>query len=230
MAFGDVLILAENTNTSQLTAYPTSSYTPTAGRLIVAGTLITASSAPGTPTLTGNGLTWSLIDEIGYSTLAAPTKLLSVFQAPVISPSSGACEIASSSGTLTSCTWSIVELDLAALVGGIVQAQKAGSDVTQTSALVPMNPFADAGNLALAFSVLNNQQAQTERPNWNRISDLPGTAPATGFLSQYFLGDDGDASASWGSVTRWAMIALEIKAQVAPAQVWRRQVPMMLMR
>jgi hypothetical protein len=211
MAVGTPTSLTSGTSTAnQSTAYTTASVTPTANVLQLLFVVSTTSAAaPNTPTITSSGLTWTPIANATYNTIASPDRKLSVFWATGASPGAGAISIDHAGQAMTGVSWSLFEVTGANLSSPIVQSPTNANDTTQTSASVTLAAFSSAGNLALAGVGLNNAQAVTHRTNWTEIHDVVGSAPATSLETQYRQADD-DASASWGSVTRWAMIGLEI--------------------
>ena len=81
--------------------YVTASHTPAPNTLqlleVVARTNISVDTVQ--PTVTGNGLTWVLVNDIVYDTTSSSRKRLSVFRAMGSSPSTGACTITERRGS-----------------------------------------------------------------------------------------------------------------------------------
>lgn len=88
------------TSGGNVLTFVTASITPTANNLILAAIVIetTTSTNPGNPSLSGNGLTWVLVDTAGggsvlYDSTSTSRRKLFIFRAMGSSPSAGAVTI-----------------------------------------------------------------------------------------------------------------------------------------
>lgn len=210
--------LVSNRSGTDATSYNTASITPTANALLLA--FIETSQGGGTagsPTLSGNGLTWVEILAVTYS---GSIKRLSVFRAMGASPSAGAVTITSNGDTFTHGAWKVVELtgvDTSGTngSGAIVQAV-AGTPTTTTTPSVTLAAFADATNNAAvgAFALSNN--STTFAPGLtNEIGSEQAIISPNGTLAaEWQIGEALSVGGTWGVSADTAGIALEIKAAV----------------
>lgn len=137
---------ASGTNAS---SYATASISPTADCLILAAVASQDSSDTGAPSLSGNGLTWELIDSFIYSTTGQVSRL-SLFRAMGAAPSAGAVTITMSSASI-GCAWSISEFSGvntsgANGAGAVLQSATNVATATTSPLTVTLAAFADAAN------------------------------------------------------------------------------------
>jgi hypothetical protein len=127
-------------------SYVTSSITPTANRLVLAAVgSDKGSSGAVSPTLSGCGLTWVLVAEVGTG---GPAFVLSVFRA-LGTPSAGAVTIDYGGVNQASCWWSINEFDgedLTGTNGSGAVVQSVTNTGTTTSLTVTLAAFGSANN------------------------------------------------------------------------------------
>lgn len=102
--------LTTDATTTGATSYATASITPTASRLLIATVGASIASAPvPTPTVSGNGLTWELVENTDNT--GSEIRSLFVFRAlSGASPSAGAVTFNFGS-TMSGCVWNVTEYD-----------------------------------------------------------------------------------------------------------------------
>lgn len=212
------------------TSFSSASITPTASRLIIAGYVIdrTDNIEPTTPTVTGNGLSWSLIDSHYYNTDqgARDEKIFLLAAATGGSPSAGAVQFSHGATTHHGANWTIFELDGTDVANGVaqcfVQVAKSTINVSGTSITVNLSTSAVADNRAFFINVHHADELVTPRTNWTELGDAGSNSPDLHTESQWRSDTfETTASASWTTNVRLGAIAFEVKAVVAAAQaVW----------
>jgi hypothetical protein len=209
--------LTTSRSSANATSYATSSITPTAGRLVVAGVHHSAGTTPNTPTLSGNGITWTALDsQLATGGLRRVTVFYGLTGG---SPSSGTVTIDFAGQTQTHCDWSVIEIEDSLLTGtngvdAIVQDIKGESGGgAETYSLTLPGAYGDDDNRALAFFGHNNSVAQfVAGTNYVLLGQSLGGSPNSGIGAEY--GRDGDLvvdmALSPSTSVAWAAIAMEI--------------------
>lgn len=196
------------------TSYTFPSWTPTPDRLVKVDVYFSVGSGTAvSPTLSGNGITWSLVDEeivgttVGLATYVGKTGA---------SPSTGALTISFSGVTQAHCCAHVTEIDGADLSGtaldAVVQSKSTNDgSVTSFSSTLTSAPAATSRCFS-AFGISVNE-AVTHRTNWTELADAGHTAPTRRLESQW-RSDAAEQtfSASWTSSANLRVIAVEIKA------------------
>lgn len=217
--------------------YSTASITPSANRLIVACYhVISVGIDQGPPTVTGNGLTWSLIDSLLYSTVGGDRYDEEyIFAADTgASPSAGAISF-DNSFTAQAGSWSVFEVDGSDVANGVaqtfVQKVKTTLNSTGNSMALTLAAAGHADNRPFLLALHNANQVTTPRTNWTEIGDASLNDPTYGGIGieTQWRSDtfEASASASWVSNVKYGGIAFEIKAAarsslVAPSRASRQ--------
>ena len=220
--------LTGSNSTTDASSYNTASITPTADRLVLAAVLSKKASAPDTPTLSGNGLTWVQVATVTFHTIGTPILRLTLFRAMGASPSTGAVTIDFGGATQLSCAWSLVEfadIDTGGTNGSaaVVQSATNAADAVAAQALltVTLAAFGSAGNATYgAFGSSNVTTTETVvGSGFTQLHRTGGVDPRT-LLTEWRADNDTsvDAENDEASDTRdMAGIAVEIKAVSAGA-------------
>jgi hypothetical protein len=208
--------LTSGSETDDLDEYTTASISPTGNRLILAAirtTYLAPDTNPGTPSLSGNGLTWAEIHTIIFNTGSGQTRQrVSLFRALGASPSAGVVTIDYGNGNdQGSVGWSIVEfsgVDFALGAGVVVQAAE-DSDVDVATFAITLAAFAAANNAAYgAFAA-----AGAGISAGSGFTQLHSGNPFT----QWKAGEDTSVDVGLSdSVNSVAGIAVEIAAEIIP--------------
>lgn len=193
-------------------SYANSSWTPPSSGLIYVFVRNRA-AVPGTPTISGNGITWTQI-----ATVTNGVSKETLFGADAAGSTTGVTTIDFAGATQLTCQASFSHADVD-LTGGVlaafVQAVTAtGSSVTTLSITLAAAAHADNRPIAGFFHAQN--EAATERANWTEMDDLQVGLGGGGLETQY-RGDafETTASATWVSTVDAVGIAAELKAIVA---------------
>lgn len=216
----DVASVASGTDA---TTYSTGSYTPTASRLMVAAVENSKVGTPETPTLTGNGLTWT---QVATEQTATNTRLTVFVALSGASPSAGAVTSAHGGATQISGSIDVVEVDGADLSGtalaAVVQSKTGGSASTATSGSVAMDNAPVAANRCFSAWVHAAQEASTPRASWTEIADLSHGTPGRGVETQWRSdAAEQTGSASWTTAATWGGVVMEIAAVAGQPRLLR---------
>lgn len=214
------------TSGSSTTSFVTASVTPTAGRLVliaINGYIATGGVNPGTPTVTGNGITYTLIQAQDIDVTGATDRsTLWVFRGMSAGPSAGAITIAWSGVVPTRASWIVDQSDANVNVSGtngagaIVAATLNGvtSSTTVTTQSVSFVGAMASGNGAYFACGVENNDTQTPEGTWTGLANSIGTT-LVGVATQYLTtGTDTATATTWTNATRAAGILIEIA--VAP--------------
>jgi len=210
---------------SAATSFATASVAPTSNRLILVAVhayISTGSVQPATPTVTGNGITYALVQAQDVDTSGVDRATEWVFRGLAASPTSGAVTISFGAVTMTRCAWSVdqsdSDIDLSSTNGAGAIAQKVGAtSAGATSLSVSYSPAMRSDSAGYSAWGHQVQEAKTPRTSWTELSDVTSVTLAN-METQFFSGTDTAASASWTTSSRAGGIAIEIK-KAAPF-VW----------
>jgi hypothetical protein len=207
---------------SSATSFATASVAPTGNRLILVSVhayISTGSVQPATPTVTGNGITYQLIQSQDVDTAGVDRATVFLFRGLAPSPSSGAITISFGAISQTRCAWSVdqsdSDIDLSGANGVGAIAQRNGvttAGATSLSASYTPSMRSDSAGFSLWGHQV--QEVKTPRTSWTELSDVTSVTLAN-METQFFSGTDTAASASWTTSSRAGGICIEIK-KVAP--------------
>lgn len=190
------------------TSYNTASISPIGGKLILAF-FAWAQSTPGTPSVSGNGLTWV---QHG-STKVQGARAGALFRTMGGTPSSGAVTftITGGSGTPSRAGWSIsefnnVETSGASGANAILQPDKNNSTASGNSLTVTLDAFSSVNNATFGGIVVDGGGAIT---NGSGFTELGEANDATeGFSVQSQFKDTNDTSVDWTTADTTILIAI----------------------
>lgn len=208
--------LADNAATS----YATASVTPTANRLVlVAVHSANQNETPGTPTLSGNGLTYVQVATVLFDTIAAPDGRLTLFRAMGAAPSAGAITI-SFTANQDGANWSVVECsgtDTGGTNGSAAVVQSATNRTNSASSLtVTLAAFGSTDNATYGAFAIGATQALVQGTGFTEIHEVQSSdTPARSTMTEWRNDNDTSVDGSWASLNTAAGIAIEIKAAAA---------------
>lgn len=213
--------MADGTN---LTSYPTdASWTPTANRLAICSVCNAGNTAtPATPTVSGNGLTWSELVTYICDTVN-PAFRITVFVAKTgASPSAGVVTADFGGVSQLGCSILVDEADVADVSGTALQAivqNKTGSvDATGTSESITLDSAITSGNAS--YGVIQVQHANTVTPGNGHsiLGDDNHTGPVSHLVTIWKAAGSQTVDGSWATSIGKGGIALEIKAAAVAAK------------
>lgn len=219
--------LTSGNSIANAASYSTAIVSPSADRLVLAFVLNAraAFQQAATPVLTGNGLTWEVVQTVTAGPL--DDRRLTCFRAMGAAPSAGALTIGFGAETQDLCAWSVFEydgVDTSGANGAGAVAQSSSQTGTGTSLTVALNPFADPANNLAVGGVILELLADPVRPvnpdaGFAEIHEESPNQPfgKSGTLqTQDRTGAATTISWTWNASENAAAIALEVRAGVAP--------------
>ncbi len=206
-------------STSNTTSYANASWTPPTNGLIVLFVVGFRAAAADTPTVSGNGITWT---QIG-SSLSFGTSFhrLSLFAANAVGSTAGATTISFGANAQTHCAGSFFHVTGVDLAGGVAAAfvQTPTGTGTGTTGTVNFAAAANVNNRAVVAFVHQANEATTPRTNWVEIDDLAGSADVRGLETQWRNDAfETTATATWTTSSAWGGIGAELKASNSAIQ------------
>lgn len=212
-------LLTNNGDTTNASSYATASVTPTSNALVLVAVVNTKASAPDTPTLSGNGLTWVQIGTVTFDTVASPTKRLTVFRALGASPSAGAITIDFGGASQTGCAWVVSEytgVDTTGTNGsGAVVQSTTNNGNSSTTQSATLSAFGSATNGSYSATGVDSNVDVSPEASWNEHANPTYGTPSTGLQTQWRADNDTSPSTTTAGLRNWAMLALEIKEAAA---------------
>lgn len=204
-------------STTDASSYTTASHSPAAERLLylAVGHGIAASAQPNTPTISGNGLTWTRIHGFWHNT----NKKLNVFLAYTGSstPPAGSLTIDFAGQTQQFCMWYCASIAGAYASGSIwrsaydFMSSNINSPSTSHSTSLSQPHFIGDLNIASDHSVIVGPTG------WERTHLGTSTADGNYLSTQYYVGDDPNLTFNFSTATTASVTQLHILA----AENWR---------
>lgn len=203
--------LTTGASTNDGTGYTTASITPGTDRLIVAFVLNAAAffqTAP-VPTLSGNGLTWNLVDSVQMG-----DRRLSCFVGRVAAPSAGPVSIRCGNVTQTLCAWSIFEYDVTAgTATSVIREHHTDGPRNVSKLSVTQNPGLGPDEVAIGGVMLDESQPVVAGAGCTQIDIQAPTQPfaASATLHTEDRTTPGDVGWTWANNANAAAIVLAVK-------------------
>lgn len=214
MAFAVTALTVGNNNTD-LASYATASVTPTAGSRPVIFFVVRRAAAPNLGTVSGNGLTWTLLGDVAFNGGGQFWRIAAYIGSGT--PSAGAITMAFAAQVQLECVWSVFEVADNPVV---VQTPVAASG-TSTTPLATLAAFSDPNNLTLGLmggdgfgtaaitatpgSGFTQIHQKLNAPSQNSICFTEKKATA-----------DTTVDASLTESVLWGMIAVELGTNLTP--------------
>lgn len=203
---------------SAATSFATASVAPTGNQLILVAVhayISTGSVQPAIPTVTGNGITYTLVQPQDVDTAGVDRATEWLFRGLATSPTSGAITVSFGAVTMTRCAWSVdqsdSDIDLSGVNGAGAIAQKNGvTTAGATSLTASYTPSMRADSAGYSIWGHQVQEVKTPRAGWTELSDVTSVTLAT-METQFIAGTDSAAAAAWTTSARAGGICIEIK-------------------
>lgn len=216
--------LTSGTDTDGNSSATTTSITPSANKLILLAvssrTAITAN--PNQPTVSGNGLTWVLVNDVIWDGTSSSRKRLSVYRAMGASPTAGAITIDWGGQNQTHINFNVEEfgnVDQGGTngSGAIVQAVNS-NDQTQTTftSLATLAAFSNTNNATYGAHVADFEpEGITVGSGFTQLN-YTLTASNLGLATQWKNTNDTSVDLVFINDTTpfWGVVAIEIKSAV----------------
>jgi hypothetical protein len=218
--------LTNNVTTVAATSFSTASVTPSQNaEVLVAIYAGVSTGTPPTPTVTGNGITYELVDVAG-------TALRKVFifrgMLTASAPTAGAITISFGSTSVAACQWSVdqftgVDTSGTNGINAIVQSLTAAP--TGSTAPAPAFTTAPAnGNAVYAALGLANNRSSTYAPGaaWTLNTNEGQSSGQPGMLATQYDNTDPlatNVTATWTTASNTFIVGVEVKAAPAPTTI-----------
>ena len=199
----------------------TASITPTSNALVLLWVEnLSGGSAPATPTVSGNSLTWTQVTTVEFNTTASSLSRLTLFKAQGASPTAGVVTIDFGGATQGNCVWSISEYTGVSTANPITQyASNRGDSVS--SLTVTLSAFASTDNITVAGFGADQNVAIDHDTGWTEVHDFSSVPlPSYSRLeTQWYGGNDTTATGTMNSGTA-DMAGIAVEISTAPTCYW----------
>jgi hypothetical protein len=208
--------LTNDSSTVDATSFTTASISPGSNRLILLALSYRAASGTPTPTVTGNGFTWTGIAGGEYGG-GGSRRQVRVWRAMGAAPSAGAVTFDFGASTIASINWSIDEFSGVDTTGtegsgAIVQSGSTLNATSSTSITQTLSAFASTDNAAYGAVSNGHNATFTVGSGFAALCNRSIGTDNISLLTEWVVNDNTvDASWSAGTALR-GIVALEIKA------------------
>lgn len=207
-------VLVDSFDDTNATSYTTASVSPTANHLVLLAVHNNASGTAGTPTASGNSLTYVQIATVTYS---GNSNRVTLFRALGGSPSSGAITIDYGGSTQQAAIWAVIDcanVDTSGTDGsGAIVQSLTNTGAAVTSLTITLSAFGSTNNAtfgAFGHAVGNDVTAGS---GFSELTDTSATAPVDTLFTEFRNNNDTTVDASISASTQWGGVAIEIKRQ-----------------
>lgn len=219
----------DGSSSTGASSYTTASQTDTGTRYYLLAVIARASvsAVPNTPTISGKGLTWDVINTQAFDA-SNPTRKKVILYRAYGTASSGTITIDFGGQTQTHCMWLLEEvtgMDTSGTNGSGAIVQSATSGLDNTSGIfnhsATLSAFADATNNAVfgVFSSDNSTGAGNFTPDGSLTNLLTPLFNSVNGVTAWAVGEDTTPSGTWDDdISSGGVIAVEIKVAGSGAQ------------
>ena len=219
MAFS-VADLASAADSTDQQDYTTASFTPTADRLLLAVVAVRDDTAlPGTPTVSGGSLTWTLATdgsvsaEQTFDVIADPQIRVTAHWADSGgSPSSFAVTFDYPAGTQQSAAWSVYEIDGTPRDATAFVQIVLGREDANTAAAITLAAFGDTANRPFGFFSHDKSETKTVSTSFAAIGNVSTANQNVSMLTEWRDAVDTGLDPSWATSGSWGGFAIELAA------------------
>lgn len=230
----DPTSLTSDSSTTDAASYDTASITPSANALVLVAVISSKANPPSAaPTLSGNGLTFVEITTVTWSSIATPTRRVTLFRAMGASPSAGAITIDFGGTTQTNCLWSVVQYTTADTTGtngsGAIVQSATNAANSANGLTVTLAAFGDTVN-NWAYGCFSKNDIETIDPGagFTEFHEAAVLSPANQLQAEWKLGEDTSVDVTHtGTARNYGGIAVEVKAAAGGAAVQRAKLALL---
>ena len=209
-------LLTSGNNTINQKIYATAGIAPAPNALITVAVLgHNSSTAPASPTVTGAGMTWTVVASVTFDGVATPHKRLTVYRAMSAAPGSGPLTITFASA-VSNCQWIVSQwtgVNGSGVNGaGAINQTGVSQGDGVTSRSVALAAFGNASNVAYGvFGVAKNTPAVTPGAGFTEIAEQASGESPLSDLEAEWAANQPALTASWASANA-AALGIEIVA------------------
>ena len=214
-------VLTSGTNAVNQRIYSTASVTPAANALITVAVLgHNSSAAPASPTVSGAGMTWTVVASATFDGVATPHKRLTVYRAMSAAPGSGPLTITFAS-SVSNCQWIVSQwtgVDGSGVNGaGAINQTGTSQGDGVTSRSVALAAFGNTNNAAYGvFGVAKNTPVVTPGAGFTEIAEqASGESPLSDLEAEWATNQPA-LTASWASANAGALGIEIVAGQSSP--------------
>lgn len=210
--------LTSGSDTDAGSTATTASISPSANKLILlsVASRTAISTDPNQPTVTGNGLTWEVVNSIVYDTTSSSRRRITLFRAMGSSPSSGAISIDfGGQAQDDAVVWNVDEVTGADTSGtngsgAIVQSVTGKDEAAPAGLTVTLASFGNSNNATFGTFATDNNTTFTAGSGFSILAQHTAGANTMAIVSEYKATND--TTVDIGSTGSVGGIAVEIKA------------------
>lgn len=212
--------LTANGSTTGATSYTTASVSPSANALVLLSVVASKAATMIAPTVTGNGLTWQLVDNTGEFTAGAGVAALYVFRAMGAAPSAGTIVIDFAGVNQTGCVWSVNQFTRADATGthgaGAIVQSVDGTAATVITINSTLAAFESSKNVNFTAVSIGSVAAGTVTPDaqFAELSDNVIASPDLALETEWALAET-TCDPTFTSAAGVGIVSIEIKAATA---------------
>jgi hypothetical protein len=217
--------LTSGSDPTSTTSWSTASITPTANNLILISFVLRNGSSvnPTVSSVTGNSLTWVLVNSINYDSSGTSRRTKFVYRALGSSPTSGAVTITAGE-TDSGAIWTVdqfsgVDTSGTNGSGAIVQSATNKDEAASSSTLtVTLSAFSSSANATFGvFASADGNDTTTAGTGFSKIGDVASTNAnvAIRLTSEFKSTNDTSVDMTFLTAGQIGGIAIEIKAAAA---------------
>lgn len=225
MAIDTPTVLTNGSDTVDAASFTTASVTPASNKLVLVAVVNSKGSAPTTPTISGNGITYTQVNTVAFYTIATPQRRLTLFQGLNASPSAGAITIDFAGATQTNCIWAVIEIGNVNTTTPVVQSAVNSVDDSASALVVTLAAFADVANGAVGVFSWKQTAAgagsMTPGGGFTELTDATSQTPLVGLETEYIVTNDTTVDATPAASSAMGGIACEVAAAAAATFVPR---------
>ncbi len=217
-------------DTGNATSYPTgsasgwASWTPPSGDMVLVVVMNSFTGTDTVPSITANGINYVLIDTLGFSTIAAPTRRLSLFAALGTGASAGQIAVSFGATAQTGCMITVTTVREANTLGtsganAIRLHGNAASDVSGKTSQMSLAAFLSGNNATFSATGINGADTMVKDSSpagWILGTQQGYATPSNTECAEWLSGFDSAPAMTWSTNNRWAIISAEIVSDEGP--------------
>lgn len=173
------MIVASNLtsgSSSSTSAFTTSSISPVANALILVTLLAEGSGLGSTPTISGNGITWTQVNQQNIPV----QNYFTMWRGSALSPNSGVITFTPNGASSANWLWIVDQFTGVNTTNsnGIVQSNGTSSNTTDISLSVSLSAFSNNANATYGVMGLGNTNTITSGSNFSEVKQLSALSRA----------------------------------------------------
>lgn len=212
--------LTSGGSTTGAASYSTASITPSSNALVLLHVVASKAATMIQPTVTGNGLTWQLVDSTAEFTAGAGVAALYVFRAQGVAPSAGVVAVDFGGVNQTGCVWSVNQFtraDATTANGAAAIVQSVDdTDATVVTINSTLSTFENVKNVNVTCVAIGSVSGGTVTPDaqFAELSDNVIASPDLALETEWAAGE-ATCDPTFTSAAGVGIVSIEVKAASA---------------